>query len=187
VKYSAHPPAQWFHEEAKVGDEVEVRVGGDFVWNEEEERNNGIKSVVMVAGGVGINPLMSMLDHICGGLNTKDGMLRNVRLLYSAKTYSELLFLERIERLKKNWSDNLICTYYITREECTDFPSSKSQFVYGKRISKDVVNTIIDTEREHEMKSKWFICGPPAMEDDVIKWLKEQEIEEERIKFEKWW
>ncbi|CAG8459516.1 6217_t:CDS:2 [Paraglomus occultum] len=186
VKHSTHPPAKWFHEEAKVGDVVEVRVGGDFVWNEEEEKNDETRSVVMIAGGVGINPLMSMLDYICE-CGDQEGILRDIRLLYSAKTYSELLFLERIENLRKNWNGNMVCTYYITKEESMDSSNSESEFAYGMRISKDVIDTIVDAERDHSMRSKWFICGPPSMEDDIIGWLRARGIEEGRIKFEKWW
>ncbi|CAG8583927.1 174_t:CDS:2 [Diversispora eburnea] len=63
IKNSNHPPAKWFHEMARIGDMVQVRVGGNFVWNEEIEYQQGTERIIFIAGGVGMNPLMSMIEN----------------------------------------------------------------------------------------------------------------------------
>ncbi len=64
VKYSDWPPANWLHRTAKVGDEVAVRIGGDFHYPDETTDQLGVHDVLLIAGGVGINPLASIFFHI---------------------------------------------------------------------------------------------------------------------------
>jgi len=44
--------------QCEVGSRVDVRVGGNFFY---EETNNN--DALLIAGGVGINPLLSILRH----------------------------------------------------------------------------------------------------------------------------
>ena len=43
-----------------LGRELRVRVGGSFVWPPPGVNVRALRRVVFVAGGVGVNPLMSM-------------------------------------------------------------------------------------------------------------------------------
>ena len=63
VKSSQWPPAHWLHTKAKLGDRIGVRIGGDFFYPDalHEEREHDI---LLIAGGVGINPLASILFHV---------------------------------------------------------------------------------------------------------------------------
>ncbi|CAG8522005.1 18568_t:CDS:2, partial [Racocetra fulgida] len=200
IKYSTHPPAKWFHESAKIGDSVEVRVGGEFVWDEKKEQEDGTESVMFIAGGVGINPLISMFTSILEVENNTnvDNMknqmkkvgVRKIRLLYSAKSFSELLFYNRIEKLRKEWPQVLECKYFLTGENVppsqSPFASDGSEVYYGQRISQKILGDIIMKERENLEKFKCFICGPPIMRDDLICWLKSAGLVEKRILLEKW-
>ena len=53
---SDHPVTNWLHEDARVGDTVEVSLGGDFYYEPDEA-----ESVVLIAGGIGLTPLMSIV------------------------------------------------------------------------------------------------------------------------------
>lgn len=44
VKRSTHPPAAWVHAEAAVGTEVQMRVGGRFVYETEEQQRQAMQS-----------------------------------------------------------------------------------------------------------------------------------------------
>ncbi|CAG8462876.1 13712_t:CDS:2 [Acaulospora morrowiae] len=198
IKYSTHPPAKWFHESARIGDSVEVRVGGDFVWNKKKELEEETESVVLIAGGVGINPLVSMLGTILEsddedrkneGKSEIDGHIKKIRLLYSARTFSELLFYDRIEKLRSVWSNVLECKYFLTRDDPPSLPivNFGTEFYYRQRIDQAILNELVERERANMDRLKCFLCGPPQMEDDLIKYLKEAGMNEERILFEKWW
>ncbi|RHZ69747.1 hypothetical protein Glove_279g13 [Diversispora epigaea] len=213
IKNSNHPPAKWFHEIARIGDMVQVRVGGNFVWNEEIEYQQGIERIIFIAGGVGINPLMSMLESILkknekeydideiknyvdDNNNHHEMTIRKIRLLYSAKSFDELLFYDRIENLRKKSSNILECKYFLTRDyrspsssssPPSDIISAGKKFYYQKRIDQEILNKIIEIEQNNLTKLKCFVCGPPEMEDDIIKWWKEVGVDEKRISYEKWW
>ncbi|CRG92317.1 hypothetical protein PISL3812_09374 [Talaromyces islandicus] len=62
----SNPPAAWLWKPTReiLGREVNVRVGGSFVWPPATIPEAQIQKVVFVAGGVGINPLISILSHI---------------------------------------------------------------------------------------------------------------------------
>ena len=54
-----HPATAWLHEEARVGDAVEVSLGGDFIYEPDEA-----ESVVLIGGGIGLTPLMSIIRAV---------------------------------------------------------------------------------------------------------------------------
>ena len=62
VKASRHPPAAWCHARAEPGKRVKVRPGGSFFFDPAQGR--GLRNLVLVAGGIGINPLYSILQEV---------------------------------------------------------------------------------------------------------------------------
>jgi hypothetical protein len=74
----------WKPWSALLNTELQVRVGGSFVWPPSGIDLTSVKRVVFVAGGVGINPLMSMLSHIA----EMEDVPFSVHFLYSFKTAS---------------------------------------------------------------------------------------------------
>ena len=83
---SDHPVTNWLHEDAQVGDEVEVSLGGDFFYEPDEA-----ESVVLIAGGIGLTPLMSIVRS-AHELATRT----RLTLVYSASTPDELLFRDEL-------------------------------------------------------------------------------------------
>lgn len=77
-------------------------MGGDFYYdiNEDVDKDH---DVLLLAGGVGINPLISILRHIarqCILQNEATGRQRSIKmpkvlLLYSAPKYDDLIFVVR--------------------------------------------------------------------------------------------
>lgn len=75
-----------------IGDKVNVRVGGDFFYSPSAPEE--LPDLILIGGGVGINPLLSMLLHHVE-LAARHSMpvgKGSVHLLYSSKTQDELLF-----------------------------------------------------------------------------------------------
>lgn len=72
-----------------------LRVGGDFFFD--PQPGDSPVNLVLIAGGVGINPLFSILLHIADLHGYQEGKgnrhkLGTAKLYYSAKNTSELLF-----------------------------------------------------------------------------------------------
>ncbi|TEA09977.1 Oxidoreductase NAD-binding domain-containing protein 1 [Colletotrichum sidae] len=92
----SNPPAAWLWNSTSFGAHLLVRVGGAFVWPAPGIDLVSLRRVVLVAGGVGINPLMSILEYL-----VETACSLEIQLLYSIKTPetvdpSKILFLERL-------------------------------------------------------------------------------------------
>ncbi|KAI8627764.1 hypothetical protein F5Y19DRAFT_165567 [Xylariaceae sp. FL1651] len=103
-----NPPAAWLWSDppaSVLGARLLARVGGSFVWPPPGINVRGLRRVVFVAGGVGVNPLIAML----GSLASTGGGDYEVHFLYSLRSPPEknepgtprrdarrMLFLEKI-------------------------------------------------------------------------------------------
>src|SRR6266536_2426582 len=81
-------------DELRVGDKLELRgpIGGYFVW---EAHMGG--PLLLVAGGSGIVPLMAMIRH-----RSAVGRTVPTRLLYSSRSYADIIYRDELERLVRN-------------------------------------------------------------------------------------
>ncbi|EDO42208.1 predicted protein [Nematostella vectensis] len=174
VKYSTHPPAHWVHTKCKPGDEVQVRVGGDFHYIKQK----GCKDdLLLIAGGVGINPLWSMMQFVCEEKHTG-----NISLLYSASTQEELLFKDSISTLcEKNPS--VTCKFFVTKEKLERDMIDK--YTQTGRITEDSLRSAISDKDRSTLRV--LLCGPPNMTQFLLDNLVNLGLESSQIKFEKWW
>ncbi|KAJ0298457.1 hypothetical protein COL516b_009838 [Colletotrichum fioriniae] len=70
--------------------EIQVRVGGSFVWPPPGITDlASLRRIVFIAGGVGVNPLMSIVSHLAEGVEGVDGERSScpydVQFMYSTK------------------------------------------------------------------------------------------------------
>jgi ferredoxin-NADP reductase len=97
----------FFHEVAEVGDEIELRgpLGGHFVWS---VADGG--PLLLIAGGSGIAPLMSMLRH----RKAQNSALPTL-LIYSARSWVEVVFRDELLDMD-NRDDGFKLVFALTRE-----------------------------------------------------------------------
>ncbi|KAI1746400.1 hypothetical protein F4680DRAFT_19908 [Xylaria scruposa] len=109
-KSPENPPAAWLWQSPKsiLNTELRVRIGGSFVFPPPGINVRGLRRVVFVAGGMGVNPLVSMLGSLASAA-TQPGF--EVHFLYSLKdpdpgnkegkrrAAGDMLFVERIARI----------------------------------------------------------------------------------------
>ncbi|XP_066302417.1 oxidoreductase NAD-binding domain-containing protein 1-like isoform X1 [Branchiostoma lanceolatum] len=185
VKCSQEAPADWVHHKCQVGSKVRMRVGGDF--NFDPQDGDQSKDLLLIAGGVGINPLYSIVQHVVDlhrlqGSETAYKPGRTV-LLYSARDEGELLFREQILRLCQEVPGiSLQC--FVTQQQ--DF-KNPSQFPRPKvgRITQEVLKAELSGLHGDHILS--YICGPPPMIESMADHLSCLGVDSADIKFEKWW
>src|SRR4051812_27439390 len=80
--------SEWFTEEARTGDQFELRgpIGGHFAWRVEDGG-----PLLLVAGGSGLVPLMAMLRH-----RAARGSNVDARLLLSARRLHEVIYRDEL-------------------------------------------------------------------------------------------
>jgi len=72
-----------------VGSKIDLRVGGDFYLDlENSPPSDSPPPLLLIAGGVGVNPLLGMMAHAAQHPDRR-GYLH---LIYSAKTSSQILY-----------------------------------------------------------------------------------------------
>ena len=160
-----HPVTNWLHHEARVGDSVEISLGGDFYYTPDMEG-----PIVLIAGGIGLTPLMSVLRAI-----DESERYAPTTLIYSVSTPAELLFRRELKEIAtRNSAISLVFT--ITR------PGDEP---WSGRVGR-IDDSLLRSERV-SLDSLFFICGPPAMIRDVVEMLNRLGVSGSRIKYEQWW
>ena len=139
--------------ELLAGDTVEIRgpIGGYFTW-----RPNLQAPLVLIAGGSGVVPLMSML-------RTRDrSMIRApAALLYSSRKREGIIYRAELDRLRAK-NDGLTVTHTLTRESPSDWQGETG------RIDERMLKThALPAERGPVM----FVCGPTVFVETVAEHL----------------
>jgi ferredoxin-NADP reductase len=135
----------YLHDVLMAGDRIEVRgpIGGYFVW---EAKTGG--PLVLIAGGSGVVPLMSMIRH-----RASNGSKIPTRLLYSARALEDVIYGDELNRLRSN-GDGLEVFYTLTRAQP---PGWKG---YARRIDQQMLRDVI---RSFGQSPRIFVCGPTPM------------------------
>ena len=158
--------AACLHDHAKVGDEVELR-GGSGGFHFEPEWHGPL---VLIAGGIGITPLISILRYV-----DQSHLENPVELTYSASQATELLFREEIQAIADR-NTGIRCAFTV---------SGRQEGAWGGRVGR------IDLEllREHAptQDSLYYLCGPPAFQDDLSVMVSNLGVEDSMIRAERWW
>ena len=119
------------------------------------------KTMVMIAGGIGITPLYNMAKSV-------DTTQVNVHLLYSARTKEAMALLKEVSTL-----DPAIDVRLFFSDEACDLGEHR-------RISiKDITSSSQDLETTY-----YYFCGPPRMIDYFCETLAASGIREEHLRRE---
>ena len=162
---SDHPVTNWLHEEAQVGDSVEVSLGGDFYYEPDEA-----ESVVLIAGGIGLTPLMSIVRS-AHEIATRT----RLTLLYSAATPDELLFRDALNSIAVT-NSRIRPIFTVTR------PAPKTWTGHTGRIDSDLL-----LAESVDLDALFFVCGPPPMIRAMVSMLRDMGVRRPRIRYEQWW
>lgn len=151
----------------RPGDRFELRgpIGGYFVWTVEKGG-----PLILIAGGSGIAPLMSMLRH-----RAAQKAKFPATLLYSARRYEEIIFREELDRMATD-DRNLRIVYTLTREQPAGWKGG------DKRIDRESLMTFVSSPGEHPLI---YVCGPSGLVENTAKLLVEIGHERGRIRTER--
>jgi ferredoxin-NADP reductase len=131
-----------------VGDQFEIRgpIGGYFVWEQTETR-----PVLLLGGGSGIVPLMSMLRY-----HAELGSLAPMRLVYSARTEQDLLYREELSRMTSDEQRDVVIT--LTREASSTWSGRRG------RMDRALLSELVDPVIADLL---CFVCGPTPFVESV--------------------
>jgi ferredoxin-NADP reductase len=157
----------YLHDVLVPGDQVEVRgpVGGYFVW----DVNQG-GPLLLIGGGSGVVPLMAMLRH-----RKATGSTVTTRLLYSSRTYEDVIYREELDALNGGRS-GLEVIHTLTRSQ----PAGWSG--YTRRIDQAM---LAEVSRPLGGSPQVFICGPTLLVEAAANGLVQAGIKPGQIRTER--
>lgn len=160
--------SSFFHDVVQVGDEIELRgpLGGHFVWS---VADGG--PVLLIGGGSGVVPLMSMVRHHAAQSSTVP-----VTLVTSARTAADLVYLDELRGLDAK-GGGFTLKARVTREA-----ASAPDLGVG-RIDRPLLESVLDSMAE---PSFIFVCGSNPFVGTVADLLLDLGLAPGRIRTERY-
>jgi ferredoxin-NADP reductase len=157
----------YLHDVIVPGDQVEVRgpIGGYFVW---EARQGG--PLLLIAGGSGVVPLMAMLRHRQAARSAAPA-----RLLYSARTYDDVIYREELEQLHASRM-GLDVIHTLTRSQPAGWHG------YARRIDPAMLAEVVGPLGR---APQVFICGPTLLVEAAATGLVQAGVRASQIRTER--
>jgi nitric oxide dioxygenase len=158
--------SNYLHDHVQEGDIVELSApAGDFVLDTSDA------PIVFMSGGVGITPLLSMLNTVIERQPN-----RRVTFIHAAMNGKVHAFHEHVSQLAK---DNENVSYYLCYQSPSEEDREKYGFAKEGYIDLDFIQSVVKNK-----DSQFYFCGPVPFMKTVYHALKEWGVPEERIHFE---
>ena len=156
--------SRYMHDTVREGDLLNVSApAGRFTFTGTEA-----DSIVLIAGGVGITPLMSILRAL-----TDRNWKGSIYMVYCIRRESELIFARELDLLRKQ-HDNFHLCVTVSRPE-----NSSRTGPQGRITEELLVKTIPELSRR-----PCYVCGPTPMMESVMALLRQVGVPESCIKSE---
>jgi ferredoxin-NADP reductase len=123
---------------------------------------------LFIAGGTGIAPLRSMLRHLIAM-----GVRDPIGVLYSARTPDEFAYRNELEHLARRGLIQLMLT--ATGHIAADWTGERG------RICRRHLQAMVP-----HAGALCYVCGPPALVEDVPPLIRQLGLESTQIKIEEW-
>lgn len=177
IKRALPPPDQagapaglassYFCDHVRTGDILDVKApGGHFFVDLLKPR-----PVVLISGGVGITPMLSMANAI-----VESGSKREVWFFFGARNGVEHMQKEHLERLEKEHENFHLHVCY-SRPRPEDRPAL--DYHHADRVSVDLIKRELPSQNYD-----FFICGPGAMMKSITDDLRAWGVPDEHVFFE---
>lgn len=142
------------------------------------------KEMVYIGGGAGMAPLRSHLFHLFHTLKTTD---RKVSFWYGGRTKRELFYIEQFREIEKQFPN---FRFYVALDN--PLPEDNWQVKENMDAPGDgFKGFIMPVLYEQYLKNhpepeevEYYFCGPPMMNQSVIKTLDDLGVPEENISFD---
>ena len=157
----------YMHDVLIPSDRVEVRgpIGGYFVWEASMS-----EPLLLIAGGSGVVPLMSMIRH-----RAATGAQNPTTLLYSSRSFEDIIYYQELEKLSAA-NGGLQIFHALTRSQP---PGWKG---YARRIDQDMLKEVAGPLGK---SAQVYICGPTLLVEAAANGLVKIGIRSDQIRTER--
>ena len=166
------------HENYGVGDAIRVsHPAGNFVLDDDNEQD---KPIVLIAAGVGLTPLTSMLNKLT---STSTNNRKKIHFIHSAHSDQARAFGDHVNLLLLS-KPNLHATFFTTtgQEEKSTKSDKMTRFPGHVDLSRldGTKDLFLDDQR-----TQYYVCGPTGFMNEVkTQLVKNLLVDPERVKME---
>lgn len=166
----------YFHYVVKPDDQIEIRgpIGGPFTW-----RTKPNTKLLLIGGGSGVAPLMSMLRHrVASGIASRIPTV----LLYSSRTEHHIIYRRELEDMDAA-DDNLVVLHTLTRHQPPGWTGRRRRV--DIELMLDAVAKLDSLDPEVRGDIVCYICGPSDFVENVANYAVELDIAPENVRTER--
>lgn len=158
--------SNYLHESVEEGDVLSFSApAGDFVVEPLD------KPLVLISGGVGITPMMSMLNTY-----TEKDKNRKIIFIHSSRNGNIQPFKEQLTNLAQN---NKQVDYYVCYDSPTDEDQREKRYNKEGHIDLDWLESILPTN-----DADFYLCGPMPFLEAMVGQLNRWNVPKEQVKYE---
>lgn len=159
--------SNWLHDHVAAGDTLRATpASGRFTV---ADAAPSPRHAAMVAGGVGITPVLSMAEALL-----RDEEDSRVTLLYGSRCETEIIFRKRLEALEATFPGRLRVVFALDLAEAGW--AGLVGALDGPRVAAATAGSDVQD---------WYVCGPLPMMDSVVEALGKQGVPADRIHLER--
>ncbi len=156
--------SNFFHDHLAEGDIVDVKApAGEFILDVAHQT-----PIVLIGGGVGLTPMLSMLNAIIAS-----GSRREVWFFYGVRNRDEHIMRDRFNEIARDYE-------YLRINVCYSDPTERcvkgSDYHQGERVSVDLLKKLLPSNNYN-----YYLCGPPPMMVSLFDGLREWGVPEADI------
>jgi ferredoxin-NADP reductase len=157
----------YLHDVLIRGDRIEVRgpIGGYFVWEATMH-----EPLLLIAGGSGVVPLMSMMRHRAAA-----GARNPTSLLYSSRTFEDVIYYQELEKLRSA-NNGLQVFHTLTRSQPAHWEG------YARRIDPEMLKEVAEPLGR---SVQVYVCGPTVLVETVANTLVKIGLNSNQIRTER--
>ena len=154
----------YFHQIVRPGDQVEYRgpIGGPFTW-----RRGDSDALLLVAGGSGIVPVMSILRHRD---NADTTMRVPAVLLYSSRTVGDIIYRDELQR-HNDEDATLTVLHTLTRQRPPEWTGKVGRI--DAAMFGDAVESLSALYPPAPSSTRCYVCGPTDFVEAVARFAVE--------------
>lgn len=145
---------------------------------------NTKKEMVYIGGGAGMAPLRSHLFHLFHTLETKD---RKVSYWYGGRSKRELFYVDEFREIEKRFPNFNFEVALSEPIEEDNWKTKKDLHSEGDGFVGFIHQVLYDnylSKHAEPEEIEYYFCGPPMMNQAVIKLLDDMGVPEENIAFD---